>query len=149
MSKRVLVVDDDPSLREALARSLEEHADVRVAATAEEALATIGAAPPDVILSDVRMPGLDGLELLRIVRERAPSVDVIMMSAFDDMATVVAAMREGAVDFLAKPLDLHDLRRVVARVFDDRRARERATSSRSRMTARSTGSRVSSAAIRG
>jgi DNA-binding NtrC family response regulator len=72
------------------------------------------------------MPGLDGLELLRLLRERAPGVDVILMSAFDDMPTVVAAMREGARDFLAKPLDLHDVRRVLARAKDDRRLRARA-----------------------
>jgi DNA-binding NtrC family response regulator len=65
------------------------------------------------------------VSLLQLLRERVPSVDVVLMSAFDDMPTVVAAMREGALDFLPKPLDLHDLRRVLARVFDDRRLRER------------------------
>jgi DNA-binding NtrC family response regulator len=72
------------------------------------------------------MPGLSGLELLKLLRERAASIDVILMTAFDDMPTVVEAMREGAADFLVKPLDLHDLRRVLARVLGDRRTRERA-----------------------
>jgi DNA-binding NtrC family response regulator len=126
MSKRVLVVDDDPSVRQALTQSLADDFNVHAAASVEEALASLSARLPDVILSDVRMPGLDGLALLRLVRERAPSVDVIMMSAFDDMATVVASMREDAVDFLPKPLELHELRRVITRIFDDRRTRERA-----------------------
>jgi two-component system response regulator AtoC len=125
MQPRVLVVDDDPSIRQALAQALADSANVRVAATAEEALSALSGMAPDVILSDVRMPGMDGLELLRIVRERAPGVDVVMMSAFDDMPTVVASMREGATDFLAKPLDLHELRRVIGRVVEDRRTRDR------------------------
>ena len=79
-----------------------------------------------MILSDVRMSGLDGVGLLKLLRERHSDADVILMTAFDDMSTVVSAMREGAAEFLVKPLDLHDLRRVIERVFDDRRARTRA-----------------------
>jgi len=129
MATRILVVDDDPSIRQALSHALAQNADVQVASTAEEALSGLAASSPDVILSDVRMPGLDGIELLRLVRERSPGVDVVMMSAFDDMPTIVASMREGAADFVAKPLDLHDLRRVLARVVDDRRTRHRARAS--------------------
>jgi DNA-binding NtrC family response regulator len=125
MATRVLVVDDDPSIRQALTHALADTADVRLAASAEEALSSLGSAAPDVILADVRMPGMSGIELLRVIRERAPGVDVVIMSAFDDMPTVVASMREGAADFLPKPLDLHDLRRVLGRVVDDRRTRER------------------------
>src|SRR6185295_10190549 len=110
MSTRVLVVDDDPSVRDALSRALADTFELRVAPSAEVALGAYASFAPDVVLTDVRMPGIDGLELLRLLRERAPAVDVIMMSAFDDMPTVVAAMREGACDFLAKPLDLHDVR---------------------------------------
>jgi len=127
MSLRVLIVDDDPTIRTSLVEALAgDAADARAAASAEAALAMLGEATPDVVLSDVRMPGLDGLELLRLLRDRLPSADVIIMSAYDDMPTVVAAMREGASDFLPKPLDLHDLRRVLRRVVEDRRIRERA-----------------------
>jgi DNA-binding NtrC family response regulator len=72
------------------------------------------------------MPGLDGIELLRTIRERAPGVDVVLMTAYDDMPTVVSAMREGAADFLSKPINLHELRQVLGRVLEDRRTRERA-----------------------
>jgi DNA-binding NtrC family response regulator len=125
MSRRILVVDDDPSVREALVNTLTADLEVETADSAERALAALGDCAPDVVLSDVRMPGLDGLSLLKTVRERAPAVDVVMMSAFDDMPTIVTAMREGAADFLVKPLDLADLRRVLTRVLDDRRVRER------------------------
>jgi DNA-binding NtrC family response regulator len=125
--RHILVVDDDATIRESLSEALSNDATrVRTAEDAERALATIDEGLPDVVISDVRMPGLDGLALLKILRERAPSVDVILMTAYDDMPTVVAAMREGARDFLVKPLDLHDLRRVLARAFEDRRTRERA-----------------------
>jgi DNA-binding NtrC family response regulator len=123
----VLVVDDDATIRDSLSEALANGAtEVRTAEDAERALAVIDERLPDVVLSDVRMPGLDGLALLKLLRERAPAVDVILMTAYDDMPTVVAAMREGACDFLVKPLDLHDLRRVLAKVFEDRRTRERA-----------------------
>jgi DNA-binding NtrC family response regulator len=125
MARRVLVVDDDSSLRDTIARILQGDFDVESADSAETALARIARTIPDVVLSDVRMPGLDGMSLLQLLRERAPSVAVVLMSAFDDMPTVVKAMREGALDFLPKPLDLHDLRRVIGRVFEDRRLRER------------------------
>jgi DNA-binding NtrC family response regulator len=125
MATRVLVVDDDPSIREALSRALSDELELHVAPSAEAALSGLAALAPDVVLSDVRMPGMDGLALLKLLRERVASVDIVMMSAFDDMPTVVAAMREGACDFVAKPLDLHEVRRVITRVIDDRRTRER------------------------
>jgi DNA-binding NtrC family response regulator len=126
MTKRILLVDDDPTIRESLAEALADGAtEVRTAETAERALALLADGSADVVVSDVRMPGLDGVALLRLVRERAPSVDVVLMTAYDDMPTVVSAMRDGAAEFLVKPLDLHELRRVLARVFEDRRTRER------------------------
>jgi DNA-binding NtrC family response regulator len=124
--KRILIVDDDPDIRESLPGALSAiGAEIATVADGEEALAALARESPDIVLTDVRMPGLDGLELLRLLGERAPDVDVILMTAYDDMPTVVAAMREGARDFLVKPLDLHDLRRVVREVFEDRRIRER------------------------
>jgi DNA-binding NtrC family response regulator len=129
MSRRVLLVDDDPTVRTSLAEALaDDGLTVTVASDGIGALAMIEKASPDVVLTDVRMPDLDGLALLRVLKERACQADVILMTAFDDMPTVVTAMREGAVEFLVKPLDLDDLRRVLARVFDDRRSRDSAKS---------------------
>jgi DNA-binding NtrC family response regulator len=124
--RRILVVDDDPDIRDTLPGALAATgAEVSTAPDGEGAFARISSERPDLVLTDVRMPGLDGLELLRLLKQRAPGVDVILMTAYDDMPTVVAAMREGARDYLVKPLDLHDLRRVVTEAFEDRRTRER------------------------
>lgn len=122
--QRVLVVDDDDAIRPAIAESLAKSGrDIRVAEHAAAALKALNDWRPDVVLSDVRMPGIDGLELLGMLTARLPTADVIMMTAYDDMPTVITAMRAGAVEFLVKPLDLHELRRTVDRLFVDRAAR--------------------------
>ena len=125
MLKRVLVVEDDPAVRHSLAETLEEEGvEVHLACTAEEALDRLVAVAPDVVLTDVRMPGMDGLSLLRLLRERVPDVDVVVMTAFDEMPVVVQAMRDGAFELLVKPLRLADLRATLARLVEDRRTRE-------------------------
>ena len=122
-----MIVDDEAVIRESLAEALaDDVADVQTAADAKQALELLARAVPDVVLTDVRMPELDGLALLREIRRRTPQVDVVLMTAFDDMPIVASAMREGAADFLVKPLDLHVLRGVLARVFEDRQTRSEA-----------------------
>jgi two-component system, NtrC family, response regulator HydG len=125
-AEHVLLVDDDPDVRESLAEALAgEGHEVRVAEDAADALRSVAASPPAVVLSDVRMPGDDGIALLRQLRRGWPETDVVMMTAYDDMQTVATAMREGAMDFLVKPVELAQLRTVLQRVIDDRRARLR------------------------
>ncbi len=122
--RRLLVVDDDDTIRDSLIEALTDASTTIVGAeSAERALGIVASAGTDVVLTDVRMAGLNGVELLRLLRARAPDIDVVLMTAFDDMDTVVSAMREGAVEVLVKPLDLHELRRVLARVFEDRLTR--------------------------
>ena len=127
MTRRVLVVDDDPSILDSVADALaEDGITVTVAEGGARARALLQRAAPDVVLSDVRMPDIDGLTLLREIKAKHPDSDVVMMTAFDDMATVISAMRGGAVEFLVKPLDLKQLRTAIRRVFDDRRWRSQA-----------------------
>ena len=127
-NRRVLIVDDDASLRTSLAEALARDGfEVATADDGARALGMFDAARPDVVLSDVRMADVDGFMLLRTLRERASGVDIVLMTAFDDMETIVSAMRDGAVEFLTKPLDLHEVRAVLSRVFEDRRSRARAT----------------------
>ena len=123
--QRVLIVDDDEAIRTSTAESLARHdREVRTAESATAALAGFDRWRPDIVLSDVRMPGIDGLELLQVLSERLPDADVIMMTAFDDMPTIVSAMRAGAAEFLVKPLDLSELRQTVDRLFADRAERK-------------------------
>jgi DNA-binding NtrC family response regulator len=135
MPRRVLLVDDDPLIRRSLSEALaDDGVEVTLAEDGEQALAKFGVAKPDVVLSDVRMPNMDGLALLQTLRERSPHTDVILMTAFDDMPTVVSAMRGGAVEFLVKPVDLHKLRALISRVFEDRRSRDKAAREPARET---------------
>ena len=127
MAGRVLLVDDDPRIRTSLSEALADFGfQVDLAESGEAALSLMGSSKPQVVLSDIRMPGMDGIELLKLLRERAPEVDVVLMTAFDDMPTVVSAMREGAFDFLVKPVNLDELEEVLKRALADQRTRERA-----------------------
>jgi len=127
VSRSILLVDDDTAILTALSEAIRDDGfDVRTAPSAETALGMVGSSGAEVVLSDLRMPGMDGIELLRLLRDRAPSVDVVIMTAYQDLPTVATAMREGARDFLVKPLDLHQVRRLLERIFEDRRTRESA-----------------------
>jgi DNA-binding NtrC family response regulator len=117
----VMVVDDDEMVRTSLGDALAS-AEVRVstAADGQEALDRMAADPVDLVLTDVRMPRLDGLELLRHVRIRAPGADVVLMTAYDDQGVAMVAVLEGARACLAKPLDLRDLRALIDRLRRER-----------------------------
>ena len=120
-----MLVEDDPKVRRSLNDALEdEGCRVRAVADAESGLSEMAAFRPDLVISDIRMPGLSGLELLELIKERAPDIDVVLMTAFEDMPTVARAMREGASDFLVKPLELSKLRELIQRVERDGRGRD-------------------------
>ena len=124
---RILIVDDDASIRASLSDALVEHgATVESADDGVTALPLLERFDPELVLCDVRMPEIGGLAFLEMIRTRRPSVDVVLMTAFDDMETVASAMRGGAVDFLVKPIGLKQLLTVIDRVFEDRQLRRRA-----------------------
>jgi DNA-binding NtrC family response regulator len=122
----VLVVDDDRSIRETFEQHLGRSGyEVVTAPSAEEALALVGTTEPGLIITDVRMPGMDGIEFLRRVRETVDDVNVVVITAFEDMKTAVNAMKAGAYDYLVKPLDLDRIDLLVERCFRDRHLRQR------------------------
>jgi len=101
---RVLIVDDDEGLRESLQLVLSaEGYEATCAPDAESALETVDRAPFDVVLCDLRMPGMDGMELLPLLARRMPESTLIMMSAYGTEELAIEAMRQGAYDYLAKP----------------------------------------------
>src|SRR5206468_6069957 len=118
MHASILVVDDEPVVREALRRLLSlDGYDVAVAVSGDDALSCIPRQGFDVIVSDIRMPGLNGLQLLERLRAANPRVGVILVTAYADVDTAVEALRLGANDFLLKPFEMDDLRRSVERVL--------------------------------
>ena len=118
----ILVVDDEKTQRETLAGILRKWGhEVHLAATAEDALAQLDGQPVDLILTDLRMPGMSGADLLVKSREVRPDIAVIVMTAFGTIDGAVDAMRKGASDFVTKPLDLDQLELVVQRTMQMKR----------------------------
>ncbi len=114
----VLVVDDEPSARSALVDLLrDEGFTVRSAADGFKALGQIDDWTPDLLVTDVMMPGIDGIELMRKVRERVEGIGVVVMTAHGSVEKAVAAMQQGADDYLTKPLNFDELLLVVRRVL--------------------------------
>jgi two-component system nitrogen regulation response regulator NtrX len=104
---RVLIVDDEEGIRRSLAGILgDEGFETTPAAHGEEALRLIGEAPPDLVLLDIAMPGRDGVEILIEIVERWPGLPVVMMSGHGTIETAVRTTREGAYDFIEKPLSI-------------------------------------------
>ena len=110
MKPTILVVDDEPRFVDLYARTLgEAGVEVRTAGSAEEAMALLEQASPDMVVSDVRMPGASGLDLLKAARERRPDLPFLLVTAYADVRDAVTALKLGAVDYLAKPVDLDEL----------------------------------------
>jgi len=112
---RVLVVDDEPSVRESLRLILKERAVVTLAESGDAALAAVEQQIFDVILLDILMPGLDGLDVLERIRARTPVPQVIMLTATKTVKTAVRAMKAGAFDYVTKPFDIDELLLLVER----------------------------------
>jgi two-component system response regulator PilR (NtrC family) len=119
MSKSILIVEDEQVLRESLAALLEEEGyDVLQAGDGAEAYAIVLERPVDLVLSDVRMPEMDGMQLLERLQQLAPETLVIMMTAYGTVDSAVAAMKAGGWDYLLKPVQFDDLLVKVQRAMD-------------------------------
>ncbi|HWM79199.1 MAG TPA: sigma-54 dependent transcriptional regulator, partial [Methylomirabilota bacterium] len=117
----LLVADDDEAVRLSLERALtREGYGVVLAPDGQSALDRLRQGGVDLLLSDLRMPGLTGLELLKLAKEVAPDVDVILLTAFGTVEEAVRAMKDGAIDFLTKPLQRAQLLRVVRQALERR-----------------------------
>jgi two-component system response regulator HydG len=124
---RLLVVDDEASARSGLERLLRDAGyDVVTAADGREALALFGERATDLVVTDLKMPVMDGMQLLAHLHERSPDVPVIVTTAFGDIDSAVAAMRAGAADFITKPIDLDVLLVDIERALRQRDLRSEA-----------------------
>ncbi|HVY36824.1 MAG TPA: sigma-54 dependent transcriptional regulator [Polyangia bacterium] len=121
---RILIVDDEVNARTALIELLrDEGYAVDAAADAFKALGKLADFAPDLVVTDLKMPGMDGLQLLAKLHEGDPELPVIVMTAFGEVETAVKAMRSGARDYLSKPVNVGELSVVVAREMEQRRLR--------------------------
>src|SRR6218665_3925012 len=116
MTAKILLVEDDRALREALADTLllGGH-DYRAVECAEDALEALTEEPFGLVVSDVNMPGMDGHQLLGLIRSRYPQLPVLLMTAYGAVERAVEAMRQGAADYLVKPFEPKTLLDLVGR----------------------------------
>jgi two-component system response regulator AtoC len=120
----ILIVEDEKILADSMALYLERHAyATAVAYAGEESLQLAEENSPDVMVVDIQLPGIDGLEVLRCIREASPSTEVVMITAYASIATAVEAMKRGAFDYLSKPVDLDELCVVVDKALTHARMR--------------------------
>src|SRR6266850_1511975 len=124
--RTLLVADDDPGLRESLERTLtREGYRVLLASDGRAALERLQDGAVDLIVTDLKMPGLTGLELLRAAKAIAPDVDVILLTAFGTVEEAVKAMKDGAYDFLTKPFRREQLLKLIDKALERRELIER------------------------
>src|SRR3954464_9975646 len=123
-SGRILVVDDEVNARTALAELLrDEGFEVETAADAFKALGKYEAFTPHVVVTDLKMPGMDGIELVKKLKALEDPAALVVMTAFGAVSSAVDAMRAGAADYLTKPLNFDELLVVLGKVFEQQALR--------------------------
>lgn len=123
MSGRILIVDDNEVFRRPLQRAL-EHAGFKVVAvpSAEDALDVLDETTVDLLLTDHRLPGIDGVQLITLIKATHPAVAIIGMTAYGTIESAVEARRRGADDYLLKPFEMPDLLRALHRALERQKA---------------------------
>ncbi|MBL8026679.1 MAG: sigma-54-dependent Fis family transcriptional regulator [Fibrobacteres bacterium] len=118
---KILVVDDQESIRESLSDALSDSGhSVSMAQDGLEAVKVFNSANPELVISDLRMPGMDGLELLKTLKNIKPDVIFILMTAYGTVDSAVAAIKQGAEDYIMKPFDLFEMERRIARIIAEK-----------------------------
>src|SRR2546425_120328 len=121
---RVLVVDDDSGARQGLKSLLaSNNFEVDLAADGAEALERIADLPPDVVVTDLQMPKMNGMQLLKELHDRDRELPVIVVTSATEVPSAVAAMRAGAVDYITKPVEFQDLLLAIERAIEHRDVR--------------------------
>src|SRR5512139_296971 len=124
MTPRILVVDDEAAIRDSLRMILQyEGYDVMLAATGEEGVKLVEREAPDLVFLDIKMPGMDGLEVLQRLRALTEGTPIVMISGHATISTAVEATRLGAFDFIEKPLESERVLVTVRNAVDSRRLR--------------------------
>jgi len=123
-SMKILVVDDEEGARELFFTILsEEGYDIALAENGEEALALFKETPYDLVITDIKMPVMGGLQLLQEIRNTGSKTDVILVTAYGEVETYLKAMSLGAAEYINKPVRIKELKRIVHKVLTERKAR--------------------------
>ncbi len=121
---KILVVDDEEGARELFFTILsEEGYDITLAENGEEALALFKETPYDLVITDIKMPVMGGLQLLQEIRNTGSKTDVILVTAYGEVETYLKAMSLGAAEYINKPVRIKELKRIVHKVLTERKAR--------------------------
>jgi DNA-binding NtrC family response regulator len=121
-SKYIVIADDEPLTRKSLYEILKYQGyRVAMASDGRQALDIISKDPPDVLISDLKMPEVDGFSLLRLLKKDFPEIEVVLMTAYGSIDNAVSAMREGAFDYVTKPILDSEIKIVLERIFEQKR----------------------------
>ena len=120
----IYIVDDEESIREGVSMALETHYKIEAFSTAETAIDAIKANLPDLVLLDIGLPGMDGIDALREIKDLHPDVLIIMITAYEDINSVISAMRLGAYDYVLKPLHMESLEMTIRNSLETIRLRK-------------------------
>lgn len=120
----IYIVDDEESIREGITMAFEEHYKIESFSTAEAAIDGIKANLPDLILLDIGLPGMDGISALREIKDLCPDVIIIMITAFEDITSVISSMKLGAYDYVVKPIHMDSLEMTIRNALETIRLRK-------------------------
>src|SRR5262245_36555878 len=124
MAASLLIADDELNIRELLRRGFKQCGyEVTLAADGTEALEHLRKTEFDLVFTDIRMPGVDGIAVLKAAKDLSPAIEVVVATAFADLDTAVACVRGGAFDFVYKPFNIDDVQATVARALERRELR--------------------------
>ena len=128
----IAIVDDEKSIRDGILMTLEESYRMVAYASAEKALAAMKKVLPDLVLLDIGLPGMSGIDALKTIRTEYPDVLVIMITAYEDVSTVISAMKAGAHDYVVKPLHMDGLEVTIKNALDTIRLKKEVQALQSR-----------------
>ena len=121
---KILVVDDEEGARELFNTILsDEGYEVTLAVNGEDALSRMKGVVYDLVVTDIKMPGMDGLQLLQEIRKEGSKADVIMVTAYGEVESYLKAMSLGAAEYINKPIRIKELKRIVHKVLSERKAK--------------------------
>jgi DNA-binding NtrC family response regulator len=123
---RVLVVDDKESMLRMLSEVLQEEYEVETCTSGREAIELFHRSPPDLVLTDIRMPDMDGMEVLHTIKTESPATEVVLMTAYATVAQAVEAVKAGAYNYLTKPFEFEQLKVALAKALERKQLREEA-----------------------